>query len=77
MRGPDPRAGPVRGLISPPPSNASPGSDGTMRPPSAGIYSRLPSVYASVTTAYDYTEGYHRLMKHLPDRYVTDCPIFL
>lgn len=28
------------------------------------------SVYVSVTKPYDYTEGYHFLMKHLPRRYV-------
>ena len=28
------------------------------------------SVYKAVTKAYDYTEGYHFLMKHLPTRYV-------
>jgi hypothetical protein len=28
------------------------------------------SVYEKVTSAYDYTEGYHALMKHLSSRYV-------
>lgn len=32
------------------------------------------SVYKSVTKPYDYTEGYHFLMKHLPIRYASLAP---
>ncbi len=34
--------------------------------------SQLQSINDSVTTPYDYTEGYHFLMKHLPSRYVCE-----
>jgi hypothetical protein len=33
--------------------------------------SQIQSIIDRVTTPYDYTEGYHFLMKHLPTRYVT------
>lgn len=39
-------------------------------PPSDIGYHDGSSVYKSVTKPYDYTEGYHFLMKHLPTRYV-------
>lgn len=35
-------------------------------------------VYESITKPYDYTEGYHFLMKVLPFRYVSktvNCPV--
>lgn len=35
-------------------------------------------VYESITKPYDYTEGYHFLMKVLPFRYVSEtvnCPV--
>lgn len=39
-----------------------------LRPPSRN--SQLQGVIDRVTAPYDYTEGYHFLMKHLPTRYV-------
>lgn len=35
--------------------------------------SKLQSIHDRVTTPYDYTEGYHFLMKHLPTR--CECPL--
>lgn len=32
--------------------------------------SQLQAIHDRVTAPYDYTEGYHFLMKHLPSRYV-------
>ena len=64
------------GLLSPSSSNASPSSmtsvpSGTMDlvcPQSRG--SKLQSINDRVAAPYDYTEGYHFLMKHLPIRCV-------
>ncbi|KAJ3567582.1 hypothetical protein NP233_g6277 [Leucocoprinus birnbaumii] len=64
------------GLLSPPSSNASPSSTASVpsgiadlvRPQSRG--SKLQSINDRVTAPYDYTEGYHFLMKHLPTRCV-------
>ncbi|TFK44383.1 hypothetical protein BDQ12DRAFT_593976 [Crucibulum laeve] len=64
-----------RGLLSPPPSNGSPSSTASVpsaiadivRPQSCG--SQLQSITDRVTAPYDYTEGYHFLMKHLPTRF--------
>ncbi|EDR11520.1 transcriptional regulatory protein [Laccaria bicolor S238N-H82] len=64
-----------RGLLSPPPSNGSPSSTSSapsgiaeiVRPQSCG--SQLQSINDRVLTPYDYTEGYHFLMKHLPTRF--------
>ncbi|PPQ89727.1 hypothetical protein CVT25_014128 [Psilocybe cyanescens] len=64
-----------RGLLSPPPSTSSPSSTSSVptgvadivRPQSCG--SKLQSITDRVTTPYDYTEGYHFLMKHLPTRF--------
>ncbi|KAF4621233.1 hypothetical protein D9613_000426 [Agrocybe pediades] len=63
-----------RGLLSPPPSTDSPSSSASVsigiaemvRPQSRG--SKLQSITDRVTAPYDYTEGYHFLMKHLPTR---------
>ncbi|KAF9454047.1 transcription activator of gluconeogenesis ERT1 [Macrolepiota fuliginosa MF-IS2] len=63
------------GLLSPPSSNASPSSTAAVpsgiadlvRPQSRG--SKLQSINDRVTAPYDYTEGYHFLMKHLPTRF--------
>ncbi|KAF5351959.1 hypothetical protein D9756_007569 [Leucocoprinus leucothites] len=63
------------GLLSPPSSNASPSSTTSVpsgiadlvRPQSRG--SKLQSINDRVTAPYDYTEGYHFLMKHLPTRF--------
>lgn len=70
--------GSSRNLLSPPPPNSSPASteslpaglsDSTaLRVPSNG--SQLQNINDRVTTPYDYTEGYHFLMKHLPSRCV-------
>lgn len=71
------RDAPSRGLISPPPSDASPSSTASVptgldtlvvRPRSAG--SQLQTINDRVVAPYDYTEGYHFLMKHLPTRCV-------
>ncbi|KJA20713.1 hypothetical protein HYPSUDRAFT_68254 [Hypholoma sublateritium FD-334 SS-4] len=63
-----------RGLLSPPPSTYSPSSTASvptgitdMVLPPCG--SKLQSIHDRVTTPYDYTEGYHFLMKHLPTRF--------
>ncbi|KXN91038.1 Transcription activator of gluconeogenesis ERT1 [Leucoagaricus sp. SymC.cos] len=63
------------GLLSPPSSNASPSSTTSVpsgitdlfQPQSRG--SKLQSINDRVTEPYDYTEGYHFLMKHLPTRF--------
>ncbi|KAF5370598.1 hypothetical protein D9758_001922 [Tetrapyrgos nigripes] len=66
------------GLLSPPHSNASPSlqysnshmsAESSKRP---GIHSgsKLQSINDRITKPYDYTEGYHFLMKHLPTRCV-------
>ncbi|KAH6914385.1 transcription activator of gluconeogenesis ERT1 [Coprinopsis sp. MPI-PUGE-AT-0042] len=77
-----PPAGPLtyegdstKGLLTPPLSNASPiaasavplGVAETTRPESA--LPHLQSINDRVTKPYDYTEGYHFLMKHLPTRF--------
>jgi hypothetical protein len=70
------------GLLSPPSSNASPSSTASVpsgiaelvRPQSRG--SKLQSINDRVTAPYDYTEGYHFLMKHLPTRCVTPFNAF-
>ncbi|PPQ99450.1 hypothetical protein CVT24_005257 [Panaeolus cyanescens] len=64
-----------RALLSPPPSTDSPSSIASVptgitempRPQSRG--SKLQSINDRVTAPYDYTEGYHFLMKHLPTRF--------
>ncbi|KIL65951.1 hypothetical protein M378DRAFT_10526 [Amanita muscaria Koide BX008] len=61
------------GLLSPAPSNASP----TTTSPIPGAMADLPqselqSIKDTVTKPYDYTEGYHFLMKHLPIRFDKD-----
>lgn len=62
-------------LLSPPntsPTSTASAPSGTadlVRPQSRG--SKLQSINDRVTTPYDYTEGYHFLMKHLPTRCVT------
>jgi hypothetical protein len=65
-------------LVTPPASNASPSSTSSV--PLAAIAepvvattrsnSQLQTINDLVTSPYDYTEGYHFLMKHLPTRYV-------
>ncbi|KAF8829093.1 hypothetical protein HHX47_DHR3001051 [Lentinula edodes] len=65
------------GLLSPPHSNASPSLTpsvvrSTDSVASASICtpgSKLQSIHDRVTKPYDYTEGYHFLMKHLPIRF--------
>ena len=62
-----------RGLLSPSLSNSSSrsvtsGVADIVRPKSCG--SKLQSINDRVTTPFDYTEGYHFLMKHLPSRCV-------
>ena len=62
------------GLLSPAPSNASP-TTATSVPMavsdlSVSSRSKLQSINDRVTQPYDYTEGYHFLMKHLPNRCV-------
>lgn len=62
-----------RGLLSPSLSDDSPrsvtsGVADIVRPKSCG--SKLRSINDRVTTPFDYTEGYHFLMKHLPTRCV-------
>lgn len=68
------------GLLSPPHSNASPSLTPSVPRPAdssslvpVGTYtpgSKLQSINDRVTKPYDYTEGYHFLMKHLPIRCV-------
>ena len=62
-----------RGLLSPSITSSSPRSVASgiadiVRPKSCG--SKLRSINDRVTTPFDYTEGYHFLMKHLPTRCV-------
>ncbi|TFK25172.1 transcription activator of gluconeogenesis ERT1 [Coprinopsis marcescibilis] len=64
-----------RGLLTPPLSNASPSSIASVPPgvtdssrPKSAV-SHLQSINDRVTKPYDYTEGYHFLMKHLPTRF--------
>lgn len=75
------RAASPRGLFSPPPSNHSnsPTSTSSIPPgctelaltrPSSCQSSQLQSIHDRVLTPYDYTQGYHFLMKHLPSRCV-------
>lgn len=53
------------GLLTPPLSHAStsPRTEGAVV-----LSAKGDSVYDRVTAAYDYTEGYHALMKYLPSR---------
>ncbi|KAF5322825.1 hypothetical protein D9619_002031 [Psilocybe cf. subviscida] len=66
---------PSRGLLSPHPSLSSPSSNASAP---AGISdmtrqlpgsSKLQSIHDRVNAPFDYTEGYHFLMKHLPTRF--------
>ncbi|KIK67225.1 hypothetical protein GYMLUDRAFT_155715 [Collybiopsis luxurians FD-317 M1] len=61
------------GLLSPPHSNASPSLTPsiprTTEPSRCPPRSQLQSINDRVTKPYDYTEGYHFLMKHLPIRF--------
>lgn len=64
-----------RGLLSPPSSTCSPSSTasvpiGIADMVSPACSSKLQGINDLVTTPYDYTEGYHFLMKHLPTRCV-------
>ncbi|KAF8348318.1 transcription activator of gluconeogenesis ERT1 [Amanita rubescens] len=65
------------GLLSPAPSNASP-TAATSVPLavaadlSVSSRSKLQNINDRVTRPYDYTEGYHFLMKHLPNRFEKD-----
>ncbi|KAF8904465.1 hypothetical protein CPB84DRAFT_1814458 [Gymnopilus junonius] len=75
FQSPSAKDGVSRGLLSPPASTSSPSSTASVptgiaeitRPQSRG--SKLQSITDSVTAPYDYTEGYHFLMKHLPTRF--------
>lgn len=63
----------TRGLLSPPPSTCSPSSAASVPTGITDIAapacsSKLQSIHDRVTMPYDYTEGYHFLMKHLPTR---------
>ncbi|KAJ3814811.1 transcription activator of gluconeogenesis ERT1 [Lentinula lateritia] len=65
------------GLLSPPHSNASPSltpsvvrsTDSAASTSTCTPGSKLQSIHDRVTKPYDYTEGYHFLMKHLPIRF--------
>ncbi|KAJ4483231.1 transcription activator of gluconeogenesis ERT1 [Lentinula aciculospora] len=65
------------GLLSPPHSNASPSltpsavrsADSATSTSTCTPGSKLQSINDRVTKPYDYTEGYHFLMKHLPIRF--------
>lgn len=65
-----------RGLLSPPPSTSSPSSIAAVPTGIADLArtqpcgTKLQTINDRVTTPYDYTEGYHFLMKHLPTRCV-------
>ncbi|KAK7053456.1 Transcriptional regulator of nonfermentable carbon utilization [Paramarasmius palmivorus] len=63
------------GLLSPPNSNASPSVTSSNTDMTYGGFARSPSKLQSindrVNKPYDYTEGYHFLMKHLPTRNLT------
>lgn len=64
------------GLLTPPLTNGSPNSIASVPigsadlPPPKSTSSQLQSIHDRVTAPYDYTQGYHFLMKHLPIRYV-------
>ena len=60
-----------KGLLTPPLSNASPISTSSVPPGVAEMAapSHLQSINDRVTKPYNYTEGYHFLMKHLPTRF--------
>lgn len=64
------------GLLTPPLSNGSPSSIASAPVGAAdqalakSTSSQLESIHDRVTTPYDYTQGYHFLMKLLPTRYV-------
>ncbi|KAF8740803.1 hypothetical protein AX14_007176 [Amanita brunnescens Koide BX004] len=64
------------GLLSPAPSNASPTTTTSVPLAVADLSvpsrSKLQSINDRVTQPYDYTEGYHFLMKHLPNRFEKD-----
>jgi hypothetical protein len=61
------------GLLSPAPSSASPVTTSPIPPVLADLpRSELQSINDTVTKPYDYTEGYHFLMKHLPTRFEKD-----
>ncbi|KAL0578747.1 Transcriptional regulator of nonfermentable carbon utilization [Marasmius crinis-equi] len=67
---------PNHGLLSPPQSNPSPSLSNTSDLNFFGSMdlkgrpaSKLQSINDRVTKPYDYTEGYHFLMKHLPTRF--------
>ncbi|KAK1218816.1 Transcriptional regulator of nonfermentable carbon utilization [Marasmius sp. AFHP31] len=69
-------ANPHHGLLSPPQSNPSPSLSSTSDMNFFGSMdlkgrpaSKLQSINDRVTKPYDYTEGYHFLMKHLPTRF--------
>ncbi|KAF9517682.1 hypothetical protein BS47DRAFT_1371302 [Hydnum rufescens UP504] len=63
----------TQGPPSPPPSNGSP--DFSIMPKDTSAGSRLPKtypgdrVYSSVQKGYDYTQGYHFLMRYLSERF--------
>ncbi|PFH53824.1 hypothetical protein AMATHDRAFT_83736 [Amanita thiersii Skay4041] len=61
------------GLLSPAPSNGSPATTSSVPPgameAASSCRSKLQSINDCVTAPYDYTEGYHFLMKHLPTRF--------
>ncbi|KAJ3506324.1 hypothetical protein NMY22_g17287 [Coprinellus aureogranulatus] len=65
----------VPGLLTPPLSNGSPSSiaSAPVGPPDRQLTkpnaSQLDSIHDRVTSPYDYTQGYHFLMKHLPSRF--------
>lgn len=59
-----------RGILSPPNSQPSPTSTSSFTQGPPDSFSQLQSINDRVTTPYDYTEGYHFLMKHLPSRCV-------
>ncbi|TEB30358.1 hypothetical protein FA13DRAFT_1792357 [Coprinellus micaceus] len=63
------------GLLTPPLTNGSPNSIASVPigsadlPPPKSTSSQLQSIHDRVTAPYDYTQGYHFLMKHLPIRF--------
>ena len=66
----DPKDMTSRGFLSPSVSNSSvtSGALDIVRPKSCG--SKLRNINDRITAPFDYTEGYHFLMKHLPTRCV-------
>ncbi|KAF8635239.1 hypothetical protein AX17_004012 [Amanita inopinata Kibby_2008] len=64
---------PSTGLLSPAPSNGSPITTSSIPHAVTDITpssrSKLQNINDRVTAPYDYTEGYHFLMKHLPSRF--------